>query len=84
MPEERELTLSFFFISPLVLMDITEALMRWEDKSSSHTIKSEELADGYYVYFLKEGNTVGYIKAVAGGIYWNYPDELFALPEGVY
>lgn len=65
-------------------MDITEALMRWTDGYPSHTIKSEDLADGYYIYFLKEGNVVGYIKAVAGGIYWNYPDELFTLPEVVY
>jgi hypothetical protein len=64
-------------------MDITEALVLWENRSPLHTIKSEDLADGYYVYFLKEGITVGYIKAVAGGIYWNYPDELFAPPEVV-
>jgi hypothetical protein len=57
-------------------MDITDALYKWKTFSPLHTIKGENTEEGYWTYFMKDGVKMGYIKAVSGGIFWNFPEEL--------
>ena len=57
-------------------MDLVEALTCWESISPQHEIVGEHTEEAYWTYFIKDGVKVGHIKAVPGGIFWNYPEEL--------
>lgn len=55
-------------------MDMSDALTLW--RSLGHSFVSWDTKEGYYTLFIKDGEVVGHIKAVAGGVFWNYPEEL--------
>lgn len=55
-------------------MDMSDALTLWE--SLGYEWVSWDAKEAYYTLFIKEGEVVGHIKAVAGGVFWNYPEEL--------
>jgi hypothetical protein len=56
-------------------MDMSEALTLWE--SLGNTYASWDAKEAYYTLLInKDGEVAGYIKTVAGGIFWQWPDEL--------
>jgi hypothetical protein len=63
-------------IKPIKLnkMDKNEALDKWEQMG--HTWVDWDAPEAYYILFVKDGEVVGNIKTVAGGISWKYPDDL--------
>jgi len=61
-------------IIKLTVMDMSDALTLWE--SLGFEWASWDAKQGYYTLFIKDGEVVGHIKAVAGFISWEYPEEL--------
>lgn len=55
-------------------MDMSDAMILW--KSLGNTLVSWNAKEAYYTLFIKEGEVVGNIKAVAGGMSWEWPEEL--------
>lgn len=55
-------------------MDLIEAMNLWQDMGNE--IISWNKEDGYYCLFVKKGIVKGHTKAVPGGMYWSWPDEL--------
>jgi hypothetical protein len=56
-------------------MDVGEALQTWTQMGNTYA--SWDHKGAYWILFIKDGQVVGNIKTVAGGIWWEYPDELF-------
>jgi len=56
-------------------MDLGEAMQIWK-KELGGTISSWDRKDGYHCLFIRHGQVQGFTKASAGGIYWEWPDEL--------
>lgn len=55
-------------------MDLCEAMNRW--KKLGHTWVSWDTKETYWILFVKDGDVVGHVKTVAGGMFWCWPDEL--------
>ena len=55
-------------------MDMSDAMILW--KSLGNTLVSWKTKETYYTLFIKEGEVVGHIKAVAGRMSWEWPEEL--------
>lgn len=55
-------------------MEMSDALTLWE--SLGYEWASWDAKEAYYTLFIKEGEVVGNIKAVAGGMSWEWPEEL--------
>lgn len=60
-------------------MDLCERMDAWTKISPQHTINSESTEEAYWIYFMKGDVKMRYVKTVAGGMYWNYPEELMNL-----
>ena len=60
-------------------MDLTEAMNLWQEMGN--TIVSWDTEDGYYTLFVKNHQVKGYTKASAGGISWDWPEELMEQKE---
>ena len=55
-------------------MDLTDAMKYWKEIEGE--LISWNKTDGYYCLFVKHGKVQGYTKAQAGGISWDWPQEL--------
>ena len=55
-------------------MDLMDAMNLWQEMGNE--IISWNKKDGYYCLFVKNGDVKGHTKAVAGGMYWDWPQEL--------
>lgn len=62
-------------------MGLNNALNRWE--KLGHTYVSWDAKEAYWILFVKDGDVVGHVKTVAGGMSWCWPDELVAKKETV-
>ena len=56
-------------------MDLGKAMQIWTEELGG-TITSWDRKDGYHCLFIRHGQVKGFTKAEAGGIYWEWPDEL--------
>lgn len=55
---------------------MNNALILWPLLGAEYKLESEDLKAGYFCWFLKDREVQGRLKAVAGGMYWDYPQEL--------
>lgn len=60
-------------------MDLIKAMYLWQEMGN--TIVSWNTKDGYYTLFVKNNQVKGHTKAVAGGISWEWPEELMKHKE---
>jgi len=60
-------------------MDLMNAMKLWEEMGNE--LISWDTKDGYYTLFVKNNQVKGHTKAVAGGMYWEWPDELMKQKE---
>ena len=56
-------------------MDLKEAMNLWTTECDG-TLSGWDTKEGYYTLFIKTGMVRGHAKATAGGIRWEWPDEL--------
>jgi len=61
------------------MMGLMNAMKLWEEMGN--TIVSWDAKDGYHCLFVKNGDVKGYAKAVAGRMYWEWPEELIEQKE---
>ena len=57
-------------------LDLTKAICVWDAMSPEHQVISWDTDNGYYTLFKKGRKVVGHLKAQAGGMSWDYPQEL--------
>jgi hypothetical protein len=60
-------------------MDLMDAMKMWEDMGNE--IISWYKKDGHLYLFVENGDVKGYAKAVAGRMYWEWPEELMKQKE---
>ena len=58
-------------------MDLIEAMNLWTTECEG-TLAGWQTEEGYYTLFIKTGKVRGHTKATAGGIRWEWPDELLS------
>lgn len=58
-------------------MKIIDAMEKWV--TLGYELNETEIDGKYAIQFIKNGEMVGWIKIVSGGIQWDYPDELFEI-----
>lgn len=56
-------------------MDVTDAIVLWK-KMGNSIVTWDNKRDNYNILFVKNGDTVGYIKIIDGGIFYDLPTEL--------
>ena len=56
-------------------MDITDAIVLWREMGNS-IVTWDNKKDNYNILFAKNGDVVGYIKVIDGGIFYDLPTEL--------
>lgn len=66
-------------VKPIKLnkMGINEAMDKWE--KLGHTWVDWDAPEAYYILFVKDGEVVGNVKTVAGGMSWKLPEELVTI-----
>lgn len=57
-------------------MDMIDAINNWEKIGGDFNTIDEGEGGAYITQFIWKGKVEGYIKAVPGGVYWDWPQRL--------